>query len=285
MNENSGFAMDVEDLYTGAIHSVPVHVSDWQAPADEEYPELGWWESLRVDFEGRTVVVVVQDSGQRVTTAVDTNGNRVDLDDDDAINTYLEENSDEDGEPVPGAFEDGDFQRLAQLDLPQAQGPQMSHMYPLEGIDEDTARTAALELRDVSLCVVQVNGTFGVALTGGGMDMSWDICEAFVAVGYLPPIHFADLPNLAGERANRYVLEAMLRSLDVAAERARYAAELLNEKFPPPTYEYEVQGKQEGGWEMVTTETTPEAADEQLRTYRANDPATEYRVKKVIATS
>ena len=47
--------------------------------------------------------------------------------------------------------------------------------------------------------------------------------------------------------------------------------------------EFEVQGNYGQGWEMVTTEETKEAADEQKRTYDENEPGTPHRVKRVEA--
>lgn len=87
-------------------------------------------------------------------------------------------------------------------------GPMMSYYYPLpDGFrnwgehpfprDEYAAADA---LRDVPLCVVRIDGDgYGLALTGGGMDLSWEIAEAFALLGYLPPVHFADLPGMAGK--------------------------------------------------------------------------------------
>ncbi|MDH5523044.1 MAG: hypothetical protein OEY01_03440 [Desulfobulbaceae bacterium] len=37
-----------------------------------------------------------------------------------------------------------------------------------------------------------------MALAAGGMDLSWDICEAYISLGYYPPAHYCDLPRMAG---------------------------------------------------------------------------------------
>lgn len=75
------------------------------------------------------------------------------------------------------------------------EGPMMSYWYPVRIDDcEDAARAIA----HLPLCVVEFeDGRTGLALTGGGMDLSWEICEAFVRLGYWPPTHFADLPAMA----------------------------------------------------------------------------------------
>ena len=50
-----------------------------------------------------------------------------------------------------------------------------------------------------------------------------------------------------------------------------------------PQYEYEVQGNYGQGWEMLTTEATPEDAAEQLATYDREEPQYPHRVKRVPA--
>jgi hypothetical protein len=83
---------------------------------------------------------------------------------------------------------------------------------------------AAKEISHLPLCVVEKeDGTTGLALTGGGMDLSWEICDAFISLGFLPPVHFCRLPYMVGwehdPRSTR-ILEACLESAEVAARRA-----------------------------------------------------------------
>lgn len=88
----------------------------------------------------------------------------------------------------------------------------MNYWYPVEITDVEEA---AKKIVHLPLCVVQVKDDddeleTGLALTGGGMDFSWEICEAFIRLGYAPPLHFADLPGIAGKRLsdrNRLILE------------------------------------------------------------------------------
>lgn len=105
-----------------------------------------------------------------------------------------------------------------------AEGPMMNYHYPLP---HDFARwgwyEAAEQIRDLPLCVVyfENEGDYSLALTGGGMDLSWQICEAFMRLGYLPPVHFANLPGMAGtgDRPDeRKVVEGCVRSLEEWAE-------------------------------------------------------------------
>ncbi len=110
------------------------------------------------------------------------------------------------------ADEDGD--ELAGYDG----GPMMNYYYPAE-IDDPAA--AARLLADTCLVPVEVAGRTGLALTGGGMDLSWEIVGAFVALGMLPPVHFADLPRMADRRTadpdTLTAIAACLRSCEVMA--------------------------------------------------------------------
>lgn len=100
--------------------------------------------------------------------------------------------------------------------------PVMNYAYPLTELRTDAGALQA-KLLDTSLCVVELNGKPYLALQGGGMDFSWDICEAYTLAGLLPPVHFAgSLPRIAGweRKALRGTLNACVRSCEVAAEWA-----------------------------------------------------------------
>lgn len=79
-----------------------------------------------------------------------------------------------------------------------AEGPMMNYAYPFPGsLDEDDASKIA----HLPLCIVIRDGYDSgceLALTGGGMNLSWEICEAYVLLGQLPPAHFAGLSGMCG---------------------------------------------------------------------------------------
>jgi len=100
-----------------------------------------------------------------------------------------------------------------------AEGPMMNYFYPLPKYI-GTAHKLAEEIGAVCLCAVDHPELgMGLALTGGGMDLSWEICAGYVAAGYLPPTHFSNLPVFAQEldEENKLVLFAMKESLEVEA--------------------------------------------------------------------
>ena len=101
-------------------------------------------------------------------------------------------------------------------------GPMMNYYYPISA--DKYSLENAKALADLPVCLVWFlednhhDGKAGLALTGGGQDLSWEICEAYMILGYLPPIHFTDLPDMAGLRMTRRVrriLSACQESLRV----------------------------------------------------------------------
>lgn len=101
------------------------------------------------------------------------------------------------------------------------EGPMMNYWYPVK---IDDCEEAARAIAAYSLCVVEFeDGQTGLALTGGGMDFSWEICGAFVALGYLPPLHFCDLPDMSGmtwTESNERIVNACRQSAECASRWA-----------------------------------------------------------------
>lgn len=206
--------MDVTTLYVSSIDVKPITVDSWSDLLSEDMDRTGdgatYWETFDVET----------DDGET----------------DDGETTYMSENG-----WVSGVVNDGTLAEMTDTEPPEdaepymhgAEGPMMNYWYPVESIDDDDdAKAAAIAIADLPLCVVRVGGTYGLALTGGGMDLSWDICDAYVRTGNLPPVHFADLPNFAGGyRQSPVVLAAMRRSLTITAERAQRALARLADTF------------------------------------------------------
>jgi len=96
-----------------------------------------------------------------------------------------------------------------------ADGPMMNYYYPLpDDMDCEDAR----KLSGPIVLIEFDDGNWALALSGGGMDLSWDICRAFIDLGYLPPIEFR-LPEFAGDEwtyDRARIVMAMLRSLECA---------------------------------------------------------------------
>lgn len=107
--------------------------------------------------------------------------------------------------------------------------PVMNYLYPLP---HGGVRTTKAWHR-VMCCttVVEVGGETYLALTGGGMDLSWEICVAYLQCGYLPPAHFARmLPAMASRGASERdqdIVAACSLSLLAEIDSARQGLESL----------------------------------------------------------
>jgi hypothetical protein len=162
---------------------------------------VDWSELMGEDMEGWTSYEALECEACHSTVVVRNTGGDE--------HRYIEQ-EDEDGNPVEC------------MGTIHAEGPMMNYFYPCDIRDtEDAARKIA----HLPLCVVEMrDGQTGLALTGGGMDLSWSICEAYIALGYLPPAHFAgSLPRFAGMKLTtnvRIILAACARSCEI---RSRWA--------------------------------------------------------------
>lgn len=129
-------------------------------------------------------------------------------------------------------------------DCESADGPMMNYVWPLPdhaSLDSDDA----LKLAGVSLCLVHFDQSYnsysepdpslpewGLALTGGGMDLSWDIAEAYCLLGYLPPVNVCRLPRFAGsdytDPRRVWVMDACKRSLQAVRDHAQAGMDYLD---------------------------------------------------------
>jgi len=122
------------------------------------------------------------------------------------------------------------------------EGPMMNYAYDLNGLapyshgSRSPSEAAAL-LAGLPLCIVQaefLSGDWHLALTGGGMDLSWEIAQSYIRLGFLPPTEFADLPRMAGRgesEKDRKIIEACKRSFRAEGERATAGADRLENNF------------------------------------------------------
>jgi hypothetical protein len=113
-------------------------------------------------------------------------------------------------------------------DEPDRYTPMMSYYYPLPELknkwSSPEAAQAHQELYGGPVCVALVGDEPVLALTGGGMDLSPEICRAYMLLGYLPPVHFAgDLPRMGGRKSETdvWVAQGAVRACEVAAQWAQ----------------------------------------------------------------
>jgi hypothetical protein len=102
--------------------------------------------------------------------------------------------------------------------------PMMNYIYPLPELKHGP-ETAQELIEDTNCVIVLIKDTDDeypvtpyMALSGGGMDLSWDICEAYMLLGYLPPVHFCTLPDYAGMKLDekaKWIISACRESCQV----------------------------------------------------------------------
>jgi hypothetical protein len=110
-----------------------------------------------------------------------------------------------------------------------AEGPMMNFFYPLPAsFERKDVEEAAKRIVNLPLCIVKLSppdgdDEWGLALTGGGMDLSWEICEAFMRLGYKPPLHFVPPPEMSGRgesNRDRWILSGCRSSARIARDWA-----------------------------------------------------------------
>lgn len=140
--------------------------------------------------------------------------------------------TDEDGDEVTEECSHCDGSGVQESDDPDQGFPMMNYAYPLGRSVPDNVGALLAEL---PLTVVLIDHTPYLALTGGGMDLSWEICQAYVNLGYYPPAHFARLPHMAGRgksESDRKLLAICRSSLRIHALWAMRYVEYFDRDWP-----------------------------------------------------
>ena len=122
---------------------------------------------------------------------------------------------------------------LAQ-DEPEAWEPMMDCAYPLPGFNGDPSEAQSKLAAVGCVIVVMLDGEAVLALSGGGMDLSWEICHAHLVLGYRPPLHFCDLPRMAGRGTSdgdRALMIACRGSAKVARDWAQNTVDRITEQL------------------------------------------------------
>lgn len=207
---------NVTDLRAHTVDAA-THRSTWDTEARYN-GDWSYWESFRhTDETGATWTLVAAENvvGGLYIEADDRVYEQHEYD------RYAEGRYTEDNLTDLRAWAGESWDALFAVEVPDSvEGPMMSSWYACS--IEDPIKAAALII-DLPLCVVEVDGAYGLALTGGGMDLSWEICAAFIALGFLPPYNYADLPGMAGRgrsESDKLIIAACLQTMQVTADRA-----------------------------------------------------------------
>ncbi len=123
-----------------------------------------------------------------------------------------------------------------------SEGPMMNYSYPIhiypekyDTNEQDFLNECAKKIAHLPLCIVDFgNEEYELALTGGGMDFRWEICEAFILLNNLPPVAFADLPKMAGRgesEKDKMLIYACQRAFKVVADFSKRNSKNFKEKY------------------------------------------------------
>lgn len=105
------------------------------------------------------------------------------------------------------------------------EGPMMNYYYPIDFKPVGGIAEAAIALRNLPLVPVTIGDNEAIALSGGGMDLSIEICIGYMKLGYLPPVHFSGIPHFAGAKLDakmRWLIAGLDRSLEIEISQAAY---------------------------------------------------------------
>jgi hypothetical protein len=232
---NESETLDVETLYVGAIYTQAVDV-DWTSlgmPGEERW---SYTEAVEIEVDSRRHDVIVSDGSIVALMVGDVTYGPQEYDE------YLWARGEwEDYEDYlsslphgqePTLLSEEEFEAVFDAES-YSQGPMMNYWYPLDTPGDEVSDAA--RIAHLPLALVTIDGNSGLALTGGGMDMSWQICEAFILLGYLPPAVFAELPAMAGwgeSTRHKLIIAACKRTFRFQMSQALYSLERLSTQFP-----------------------------------------------------
>jgi len=108
--------------------------------------------------------------------------------------------------------------------------PMINILYPLPGLNMDPS-AAQVRLIGFNVVVVLVDEKPFLAPSACGVNLSWDVCNAYITLGYHPPISFADLPDmgLSPDRKKIAIIAAMITSVDRARSHQSQAISCLRD--------------------------------------------------------
>lgn len=208
----------VEELGYANIDVKPVDY-DWTSNSHKDYCEgrsvdndSGLWREVYPKFDLANANMKLADQGEDPIEPDDPS-------DDDSV----EEATEEANAKLHELYnENSEFQ------------PMMNYYYPLDAYhwkDDPEGLQARLDIFGGSCLLVEMDEKVVLTLMGGGMDLTWDICTAYILAGSLPPAHFAsDLPEFAGmelNKKNKIIIAACERSLRGMVDRQQRGLDRL----------------------------------------------------------
>ncbi len=97
--------------------------------------------------------------------------------------------------------------------------PVANVIYPLPGLEMEPA-VAQAYLAGANVVIMTVDDEPFLALSACGMNCSWYLVEAYITLGYLPPICLSELPNLglSPDHKELMIIAEMKTSLEIVRD-------------------------------------------------------------------
>ena len=114
------------------------------------------------------------------------------------------------------------------LERPEV-SPMMNYRWELPGYggDPESDQLRLYQSR-VNMVLIKIIGgedaedEYALALSGGGMNLAWDIAQAYILLGYVPPITLYDsLPLFAGQDNSQEPFASVLKACFQGLENSR----------------------------------------------------------------
>lgn len=212
---------EVAELSVALVNVKPEEFDFGQRFTSDGDPVWNFIEAVQCDYCDQYIV------GDEHHGFVDDDGNAVPVPEDVDLRKVDRWRWDADDWADRNGYESCPQQGSGFMEFDTAEGPMMNYRYPLGNDRDHFTQDDAYLIAGLPLCLVEHAGVDYLALTGGGMDLSWEICEAYVRLGYLPPIHFR-LPEMAGLHLTpetALVVAAVARANEVVGGWARHGRE------------------------------------------------------------
>jgi hypothetical protein len=106
------------------------------------------------------------------------------------------------------------------------------NVFYLLGADFKVPRDFRSRLNNMT--IVRTDDEHGLALTGCGMDYTWEICETYLNLGYYPPVAMCRLPRMAGRgtsAGDRRIIDGCLQSLDAMLTQHQWTYDHLRQTY------------------------------------------------------
>lgn len=228
------------DLYGTCIDVLSVDY-DWSEGYGEKWEPL---EAIDYTTSLGTVVTLIC-NGMSVISVYLEDGTRIDSrEQDEYFEAFDPDDVEGTGEP---AITEDELAECFDSEPDSADGPMMNYYYPLnESIGYGgngnvfgpySSRydeiEAAYRIRNHPLCLIRFedDGSYALALTGGGMDLTWSIVGAYVDMGYLPPAAFCRPPGFRTHDEG-YLVACMAETLRLIVQRHQHSLDRLLAEYP-----------------------------------------------------